>query len=149
MFIPSRDSLLVTIKEVCSCKYQVQWISSIIAFETIFIVLLVYFAISTRTFKKKEFQTRSIIVLAYLLTLTTVVGGVIYLITVIIEAGINTSYGILASLLTVTVYLCIVLLFTPPILPVIDDLLHPHRQRMTTQLTRQTLIKTETARSHI
>eukprot|EP00731_Ephydatia_muelleri_P008986 Em0004g1324a len=127
--LPSGDRFSVTIEEFCFCKYQVQWIASIIAFETIFIVLLVYFAISTRTIKKKEFQTRSIIVLVYLLILTTVIGGVIYLIAVIVEAGVNTSYGILASLLTVTVYLCIVLFFTPPILPVIDDLRHPHQSK--------------------
>ena len=130
MFIPSGDSLSVTVDEFCSCKYQVQWIASIVSFETILIVLLVYLAIFTRTKKKKEFQMRSILVLAYLLTLTTVVGGVIYWIAVIVEAGVNTSYGILASLLTVTVYLCVVLFFTPPILPVIEDLLHPHRQRI-------------------
>ena len=52
-------------------KYQVQWIASIIVFEIIFIVLLVYFAISTRAIKKKEFQTQSIIVFVYMLTLTT------------------------------------------------------------------------------
>ncbi|KAL5497294.1 hypothetical protein EMCRGX_G013751 [Ephydatia muelleri] len=148
-FMPSGYTLSVTIEEFCSCKYQVQWIASIIAFETIFIVLLVYFAISTRALKKKEFQTRSIIVLVYLLSLTTVVGGVIYLIAKIVEAGVDSSYGILASLLTVIVYLCIVLFFTPPILPVIDELLHPHRQRITTQLTIRTLIRTETAVSRI
>ena len=147
--LPSGDRFSVTIEEFCSCKYQVQWIASIIAFETIFIVLLVYFAISTRTIKKKEFQTRSIIVLVYLLILTTVIGGVIYLIAVIVEAGVNTSYGILASLLTFTVYLCIVLFFTPPILPVIDDLRHPHRRRMRTQLTIRTLIRNETAGSKL
>ena len=79
-FVPSGDTLSSTIEEYCSCKYQVQWIASIIVFEIIFIVLLVYFAISTRAIKKKEFQTQSIIVFVYLLTLTTVVGGVIYLI---------------------------------------------------------------------
>ena len=148
--LPSGDSLTVTIDEFCSCKYQVQWIASIIAFESIFIVLLVYFAISTRTIKKKEFQTRSILVLVYLLTLTTLVGGVIYLIAELVEAGVNTSYGILASLLTVAVYLCIVLFFTPPILLVINGFLHPYRQRLTSrQLTIRTLIRIETAGSQL
>ena len=148
MFIPLGESLSVTIKEFCSCKYDLKWITSIFVFETIFIILCVYFAITTlsRTKKKKEFQTRSILVLAYLLTLTTVVGGVLYWIAVIVEAGVNTSYGILASLLTVMVYLCIMLFFTPPILPVIDDLRHPHRRMITTQLTIRTLIRTETER---
>eukprot|EP00731_Ephydatia_muelleri_P009047 Em0004g1385a len=97
--------LLVTVAGVCTAwtVYPVKWIASTIVFVSIFIAILVYFAITTlsRAKKKKEFHTRSILVLAYLLTLTTVVGGVIYWIAVIVGAGVNTSYGILASLLTV------------------------------------------------
>ena len=124
-YLKSGDNVSVIIKEYCRCKYEVQWIASIIVFETIFIVLMVYFGMTTLSINKtkEEFQMRNIIVLAYLLTLTTVVGGVIYWITVIVEAGVNTTFGILTSLLTVMVYLCIVLFFTPPILPVINDLL--------------------------
>eukprot|EP00731_Ephydatia_muelleri_P008966 Em0004g1304a len=134
-YLKSGDNLSVIIKEYCSCKYEVQWIASIIFFETIFIVLMVYFGMTTlsRNKTKEEFQMRNIIVLAYLLTLTTVVGGVIYWIAVIVEAGVNTTFGILTSLLTVMVYLCIVLFFTPPILPVINDLLHPYGQQKGTK----------------
>ena len=139
--VPSGDTLVVRMEEFCYCKYQVQWIASIIAFETIFIILLIFFAFSTRSIKKKEFQTQSIIVLAYLLTLSSVVGGVIYLITELVGAGINTSYGILSFMLTAAVYLCAVLLFLPPILPVIDDIRHPHRRHMESRLTVRTLIK--------
>ena len=129
------------IEESCYCMYQVQWIASIIAFETIFIILLVYFAFFTRSIKKKEFQTQSIIVLAYLLTLSSVVGGVIYLITELVGAEIHTSYGILSFMLTLAVYLCAVLLFLPPILPVIKDIRHPHRRHTESRLTVRTLIR--------
>ena len=151
-FLPSGDSLSVIIEEFCSCKYPVQWIASIIVFETIFIVVpLFYLAITTLSIakKKKEFQTRSILVLVYLLILTTVVGGAIYWIAVIIEAGVNTSYGILASLLTFMAYLCVVIFFTPPVLAVINDLLHPHHQRTASESTVRTLIRTKTAVSQI
>ena len=133
--LPSGDTLVVSTEEFCYCHYQVQWISSIIAIETIFIIILILLAFSTRSKKKKEFQTQSILVLAYLLTLYTVVVGVIYLITVIVGAGINTSYGILSSMLTVAVYLCAVLLFLPPIMPVIYDIRHPRRRRTESGLT--------------
>ena len=151
-FLQSGESLSVITTEECFCKYKVRWIASIIVFETIFIVApLSYFAITTlsRAKKKKEFQTRSILVLVYLLILTTVVGGVIYWIALIVKAEIDTSYGILASLLTLMAYLCVVLFFTPPILPVINDLLHPHRQTMITQSTVQISFRAKTAVSHI
>ena len=137
--LPSGDTLLVTKEEFCTCKFQGQWIAAIIAFQTVFIILLVFFAFSTRhnKKKKKEFQTQSIIVLAYLLTLISVVGGVIYLITVVVESGVNTSYGILSFLLTSVVYLCTILLFIHPVVYAIDSYLNPkkgHRD-MTSRLT--------------
>ena len=119
--VPSGDTLVVSTVEFCDCKYQVQWIASIVAFQTIFIVLLIVPAFSTTT-GLKEFQTQSIIALAYLMTLTGVVGALIYMIT---WNGVNTSYGILSFTLMVTVYLCTALLFIPPVLPVINELLHP------------------------
>ena len=142
--LPSGDTLIITKEEFCSCKFQVQWIAAIIAFQTVFIILLVFFAFSTRRIKKKEFQTQSIIVLAYLLTLISVVGGVIYLITVVVESGVNTSYGILSFLLTSVVYLCTILLFIPAVVYVIDSYLNPkkgHRE-MTSRLTVRSLIRT-------
>ena len=115
--LPAGDTLIITNEEFCSCKFQVQWIAAIIAFQTVFIVLLFFSAVSARPIKKKEFQTQStcIIVLAYLLTLISLVGGVIFLITVVVESGVNTSYGILSFLLASVVYLCTILLFIPPV----------------------------------
>ena len=142
--LPSGDTLIITKEEFCSCKFQGQWIAAIIAFQTVFIILLVFFAFSTRRIKKKEFQTQSIIVLAYLLTLISVVGGVIYLITVVVESGVNTSYGILSFLLTSVVYLCTILLFIPAVVYAIDSYLNPkkgHRE-MTSRLTVRSLIRT-------
>ena len=75
--------------------------------------------------------------LAYLLTLISVVGGVIYLITVVVESGVNTSYGILSFLLTSVVYLCTILLFIHPVVYAIDSYLNPkkgHRD-VTSRLT--------------
>ena len=126
--LPSGDTLIITKVEFCSCKFQIRWITAIIAFQTVFIVLLVLFAYATRhnKKKKKEFQTQTIIVLAYLLTLISVVGGVIYLITVVVKSGVNTSYGILSFLLTSVVYLCTILLFIPPVVQyAIDSYLNP------------------------
>ena len=140
--LPSGDTLIITREEFCSCKFQVQWIAAIIAFQTVFIVLLVFFAFSTRRIKKKEFQTQSIIVLAYFLTLISVVGGVIYLITVVVKSGVNVSYGILSILLTVTVYLCAFLLFLPPVLYSIDSHLNPNSRRQTRRQTLRSLIRT-------
>ncbi|KAL5497279.1 hypothetical protein EMCRGX_G013730 [Ephydatia muelleri] len=98
-------TLLYTITEIFPVSMQYKSIlCNAFPWSLIIGLTLVFGAVTAKTWraiKKKEFQMRSIIVLAYLLTLTTVVGGVIYWIAVIVEAGVNTSYGILAFLLTV------------------------------------------------
>ena len=45
----SGDTLVVSTEEFCYCNYQVQWIASIVAYETTFIVLLVISAFSNTT----------------------------------------------------------------------------------------------------
>ena len=122
---PSGDTWVISTQEFCYCTYQVQWVASIVGIETIFIILIVAFAISTSIKNKKEFQTQKITVLTYILTLIGVlVGLIIYL----VDRGVNISYLILSSLLTVTVFLCTSLLFIPPVLPVIRDILRREQQ---------------------
>ena len=98
-------------------------------FEAVFIVIIVYLALTT-SIKMEGFRTSSVVALAFLLTLSSVVGGVIYLITVMIEASVNTSYGILSFLLTSVVYLCAILIFIPPVLSHISKNIKPfHRSK--------------------
>ena len=78
---PEGDSLVLVMKESCSCTYEVEWIVVGIVYEAILIICTVISAFSTRNVTIKEFQSQSTILLAYLLTLTSIVGGVIYYIT--------------------------------------------------------------------
>ena len=141
ILIPSRETLVLTTVELCSCKHPVKWVTSIIVFETIFLILIVYLALTT-SIKMEGFRTSSVVALAYLLTLSSVVGGVIYLITVITEASVNTSYGILSFLLTLVVYLCAIFLFLPPVISLIDENCNPrHHSKLprssVTNMTRK------------
>ena len=118
---PEGDSLVLVMKESCSCTYEVEWIVVGIVYEAILIICTVIFAFSTRNVTIKEFQSQSTILLAYLLTLTSIVGGVIYYITNTIGAETDVPYGILCFALMIIVYLCVLLLFLPPILPVMKE----------------------------
>ena len=141
MLIPSRETLVLTTVELCSCKHPIEWVTSIIVFEAIFIILIVYLALTT-SIKMEGFRTSSVAALAYLLTLSSVVGGVIYMVTVITEASVNTSYGILSFLLTLVVYLCAIFLFMPPVISLIDNNCNPrHHSKLprssVTNMTRK------------
>ena len=118
---PEGDILALVMKESCSCAYEVEWIVVGIVYETILIICTVIFAFSTRNVTIKEFQSPSTILLAYLLTLTSIVGGVIYYITNTIGTETDVPYGILCFALMIIVYLCVFLLFIPPVLPVMKE----------------------------
>ena len=110
--------LVLVMKESCSCTYEVEWVGVGIVYEAILIICTVFFAFSTRSIMFKEFQSQSTILLAYLLTLTSIVGGVIYYITHTIGAQTDVSFGILCFTLMIIVYVCVICLFLPPVLPI-------------------------------
>ena len=96
-----------------------KWIAVVIIFEITIITPCAVFAFLNRKVTLKEFQTQSILLLAYLLALTSVVGVAIYFITASIGGDQSGSlpFGIVCLVLSVTVYLCIFMLFLPPVLP--------------------------------
>ena len=112
---------MLVMKESCLCTYEVEWIVVGIVYEAILIICTVIFAFSTRNVTIKEFQSQSTILLTYLLTLTSIVGGVIYYITNTIGTETDVPYGILCFALMFIVYLCVLLLFLPPVLPVMKE----------------------------
>ena len=105
--------------DVCQSKHLISWLIPIALYEIILIVLCVFLAFLTRNIRMKEFQTRGIFVLAYLLFLTTGGGVILYAIAVQIQIDINVPYAILCLSLSTLVYLCIFLLFFPPIIPLL------------------------------
>ena len=117
--VEDNHDLLLVVKESCSCTNEVAWIVVGIIYEGMLIIFIIIFAISIRNVPIKEFQSQSTIFMAYLLTPTCIVGGVVYYITKAIEAETDVPFGILCFALLIIVYLCIILLFLPPVLPII------------------------------
>ena len=115
------DILVLVMKESCSCAFEVEWVVVGMVYEAILITCTVMCAFATRNISIKELQSQGTILMSYLLTLTTIVGGTIYYITKTIGAETDVPYAILCSSLMIIVYLCIVLLFLPPVLPVMKE----------------------------
>ena len=116
-----KDDLVLLMKESCSCAYEVEWVVVGIVYEATLIACTVLFVFSTRNNSIKELQSQGTILMAYLLTLTSIVGGTIYYITKAIGLETDVPYAILCFSLMIIVYLCIVLLFLPPVLPVMKE----------------------------
>ena len=118
---PEGDDLIIFLKESCSCTYEVEWVVAGMVYEEILIISTVILAFLSKNISIKELQSTSTILMAYLLTLTTLVGGTIYYITKTIGAETDVPYTILCFSLMIIVYLCIMLLFFPPVLPVMKE----------------------------
>ena len=118
----SDGNLEVRIKGQCSSKYQLNFVVAIVAYLAVLIMCCVVLAISNRTIKWKEFKSNGIILLVYMLLLTNGTCGAVYY--VVWHAAFDNSiaYAMFSLMLAANVYLCIGLLFAPPVTPVFQQL---------------------------
>eukprot|EP00731_Ephydatia_muelleri_P031332 Em0022g846a len=118
--ISSGETFVILLEDYCDTENQAYWFAAAIIFEATLLASCVVLAFLNRNVIMKDFQTHSVILLAYLLTLTGIVGAATFFITSSIGAlNISLSYGIQCLVLSLTVYLCIFLLFLPPVWPVL------------------------------
>eukprot|EP00731_Ephydatia_muelleri_P031461 Em0022g975a len=118
--ISSGETFVILLEDYCDTENQGVLVCGCNYFEATLLASCVVLAFLNRNVIMKDFQTHSVILLAYLLTLTGIVGAATYFITSSIGAlNISLSYGIQCLVLSLTVYLCIFLLFLPPVWPVL------------------------------
>ena len=114
----SDGNLEVRIKGQCSSKYQLNFIAAIVAYLAVLIMCCVVLAISNRTIKWKEFKSNGVILLVYMLVLTNGTCGGVYYVVWYAAFDNAIAYAMLSLMLAANVYLCIGLLFAPPVTPV-------------------------------
>eukprot|EP00731_Ephydatia_muelleri_P031473 Em0022g987a len=106
--VPSGETFVILLEDYCDTENQAYWFAAAIIFEATLLASCVVLAFLNRNVIMKDFQTHSVILLAYLLTLIGIVGAATYFITSSIGAlNISLSYGIQCLVLSLTVYLCI------------------------------------------
>ena len=118
----SDGNLEVRIKGQCSSNYQLNFIAAIVAYLAVLIMCCVVLAISNRTIKWKEFKSNGVILLVYMLLLTNGTCGAVYY--VVWHAAFDNAiaHAMFSLMLAANVYLCIALLFAPPVTPVFQQL---------------------------
>ena len=118
----SDGNLEVRIKGQCSSKYQLNFIAAIVAYLAALIMCCVVLAISNRAITWKEFKSNGVILLVYMLVLTNGTCGAVYY--VVWHAAFNNAiaYAMFSLMLAANVYLCIALLFAPPVRQVFQQL---------------------------
>ena len=82
------------------------------------------FALLTRNGQLKEFETKNIVVLVYLLSILFAVGVPTYLIVSIQKLGLTVEVLVLNALILTVMCVCFVVLLLPPIVPLIKEKLN-------------------------
>ena len=108
--------------ESCTCEIFLLWLALAVVYNGFLVTSAVFLAYLTRRVYVKEFKTsKNTTLLVYLLFLVTGLGIPVYFIVRYLGVNVNISYTILCAVVTTLVYLCLGLLFLPPVLPLLRE----------------------------
>ena len=105
----SNTSMVLVTETMCTLHHRIPWTAAITGYNVSILIAAVYLAILTRKVCLPQFQTKTVVILAYILFLLFGLGVPLNLI-------LDNPYLWIAMLLF-TVLLCLLLLFIPPLLP--------------------------------
>ena len=105
----NNNTVTTVIETVCNSHNRIAWTSAIICYNVGILIAAVWLAILTRKVHIPQFQTKTVVILAYMLFLLFGLGVPLKLI-------LDKPYLWIAMFL-LTVLLCLFLLFLPPLLP--------------------------------
>ena len=111
---------MIVVTVTCQSKWLTYWSSMLIGYKCILTACSFLLALLTRI-KIKEFRTKNIIILAYLLAITFGLGVPMYTIVSIINVSISIRFIILCLLIDTIVYICLFALFLPSVIPLVRE----------------------------
>ena len=102
-------TMVIVIETICTSRHRIAWTSVITCYNVCILIVAVCLAILTRKVHLPQFQTKTVVILAYMLFLLFGLGVPLKLI-------LDNPYLWMVMFL-LTVLLCLFLLFLPPMLP--------------------------------
>ena len=129
----SEDGAIPTVVSDISCHsdWTFPYLLTLSNYKGLILFLSLVFAILSRKIPLKEFETKNVIVLVYLLSVLFTIGVPAYLIVVLESDSASAHFLVLITCLILTVYICLAVLFLPPILPIIRKKYCTHRHKLT------------------
>ena len=124
------NTMVIVIETMCTSLYRIAWTAAIIGYNVCILIVAVCLAILTRKVHLPQFQTKTVVILAYMLFLLFGLGVPLKLI-------LDNPYVWMAMFLG-TVLLCLCLLFLPPLLPI--SLKKKYSWRVHAQQSRTSII---------
>ena len=117
---------VVVHQKICKSQLTPYWLFALSGHKVILMLSSLFFAILARRVRRKQFKTKNVTILVYLLSITCGLGIPLYLTTYFIEFDINIPYFLLCATLATLLYLCLTLLFLPPLYPLLKERLMHH-----------------------
>lgn len=121
VFQYEQDAPVIVHQKVCHSKQTPYWLAILGGHKVLIMLLSLFFAILARKVHWKQFQTKNVTILVYLLSITCGLGVPLYFTTYILELNINIPYSLLCTTLAMLLYLCLTLLFLPPLYPLLRE----------------------------
>ena len=133
------DGAVPVIVTVVACRSSWALGSLIVLgiYKALLLFLSLVFAILNRKIYLKDFETKNVIVLVYLLSAISAIGVPVYLIITTNSENLNVHFVILSSTLFIGIFICLVTLFLPPIIPIIREKYGNYHKR--SNLNKQTV----------
>ena len=104
----------------CNCKNLTIWVGVVVVYKGNIALALVLFSFLNRKIRRKDFRhSKKINILIYSLTLVIAAGIPLYFLLRYID--IHIGFIILCFILNLTVVMCCLMLFIPPVLPVVKE----------------------------
>ena len=114
----TQNSQAIYIRSSCTCQDIEYWTAGVAIYKGGIAILLVIFSVLNRKIQRKHFShTKKVNVLVYSLTVLGGIGFPLYFL--LKDINIHLSYLNICAFFLITVTLCCVLMFIPPVFPVL------------------------------
>ena len=113
----------------CEPKYPFVWFTLTYSLKVFILIVTIILSLLTRSIQNERFKTNSLRVLVYLFALIWVIGLTLYYSTSYLGLDIHVQYTMLVTMCISLLVLALVLIFLPPILPLLREKLGPQWNR--------------------
>ena len=120
--VPSEDGFVIVLDRVCTgANYYFYWFGIVLGYKACLLIGMTVLSLTTRSIKSKDYTTKSLRVLVYLLGLTFTLGLLLYWILLFQGVDINVDYAVLCVILNTVIFLCLCLVFVSPLIPLLKE----------------------------
>ena len=114
------DGVVVT-EITCESYWTEFWLLTTVTYKGTIMFFSLTLALLTHKVNLKQFETNNVIILVYLLSIISLISVPTYLIIRVINIGTTVHFVVISILLDSAVYICLFVLFLPPIIPLFRE----------------------------